>query len=163
MHWCDDVSNNDVIKLTCPWSWYCFFFFFFFFFFIFSLSLLAQFYEYAVSGYEIKWKFALFLDDPRIYCVTTHIYKRGCLMRQRCLLSHVTGASYLDWLTVGQGLLFLQQVRVDGKCFYFFCFFTLIHFSLSPLSLSFLSFTISSISSRSVGDDTKWPPGLTCR
>ena len=40
----------------------------------------------------------------------------------------------------------LQQVRVEGECFYFFCFFTFIHFPLSPLSFSFISSTISSIS-----------------
>ena len=50
----------------------------------------------------------------------------------------------VHWLTVGQGLLSLQQVRVEEGCFYFFCFFTVIF--LSPLSLSFISSTISSIS-----------------
>ena len=48
-------------------------------------------------------------------------------------------------VTVGQGLLFLQQIRVEGECFYFFYFFTFIHFPLSPLSLSFIPITISSL------------------
>ena len=57
-----------------------------------------------------------------------------------CILRH----RGVHWLTVGQGLLSLQQVRVEEGCFYFFCFFTVIF--LSPLSLSFISSTISSIS-----------------
>ena len=51
------------------------------------------------------------------------------------------------WLTDGQGLLSLQQVRVEGECFYFFCLFmcTFIHFSVSPMSLSsLLSFHLTS-------------------
>ena len=36
---------------------------------------------------------------------------------QRCLVSNVTGVSNWYWLTVGQGLLSLQQVRVEGECF----------------------------------------------
>ena len=59
-------------------------------------------------------------------------------LRQRCHVSYVTGASYWDWFTVGQGLLSLQQVRVKGECFYFFCFFTFIHFPISPLSFIYL-------------------------
>ena len=59
-------------------------------------------------------------------------------VRQRCRVSCVTGASNWYWLTIVQGLLSLQQVKVEGECFYFFCFFTFIHFPLSSLSLSFL-------------------------
>ena len=70
----------------------------------------------------------------------------GGWVRQRCRVSCVTGASNCDWLTVGQGLLFLQQVRVEGEYFYFFCFLSFINFPLSPLSLSFISSTISSVS-----------------
>ena len=81
----------------------------------------------------------------------------GSWVRQRCRVSRVQGASSWYWLTVGQGLLSLQQVRVEGECFYFFCFLTFIHFPLSPLSLSFISLTISSLFSLSLGDDTKWP------
>ena len=70
----------------------------------------------------------------------------GDLLRQRYRVSCVTGASNCYLLTVGQGLISLQQVWAEGKCFYFFCFFAFIHFPLSPLSLSFISSTISSIS-----------------
>ena len=78
-------------------------------------------------------------------------------MRQRCRISHVTGASNWYWLTVGQGLLSLQQERVEGECFNFFCcfihsFFFLLYPSLSSPLLSLLSFL-----SLSLGDDTKWP------
>ena len=66
----------------------------------------------------------------------------GCWVRQRCRVSCVTGASIWYWFTVGQGLLFLQQVRIDGECFYFFCSFTFIHFSFSPVPF-FHSSTIS--------------------
>ena len=59
------------------------------------------------------------------------------------VVSYVTGVSNSDWLTVGQGLLSLQQLRVEGECFYFFTF---IHFCLSPLSLSLISSIISSVS-----------------
>ena len=38
-------------------------------------------------------------------------------MRQRCCVSCVTVASNRYWLTVGQGLISLQQVRVEGVCF----------------------------------------------
>ena len=47
---------------------------------------------------------------------------------------------------VGQGLLSLQQTRIEVGCFYFFCFFSFIHFPHPPLSLSFISSTISSSS-----------------
>ena len=67
-------------------------------------------------------------------------------VRQRCRVSCVTGASNWYWLTVGQGLLSLQQVRVEGECFIFYCFLTFIQFPLSPLSLSFIASTVSSIS-----------------
>ena len=60
-----------------------------------------------------------------------------CCMQRR--------ASYWYWRTVGQGLLSLQPVMVEGECFYFFCFFTFIHFPFSLVS-TFISSTISSIS-----------------
>ena len=72
------------------------------------------------------------------------IYESVSWVRQRCRVSCVTGASNWYWFTVGQGLPSLQQVSVEGECFYFFCFFTYIHFPPSPLSLSFISSTISS-------------------
>ena len=49
------------------------------------------------------------------------------------------------WLMLGQGLISLQQVRVE-ECLYFFCFFTFVYFPLSPLSLSFISTPSSSLS-----------------
>ena len=67
-------------------------------------------------------------------------------MVRRCCVSYITGASNWYWLTVGQGLLSLWWVRVEGECFYFFCFFTFIPVPLSSLSLSFISSTLSSIS-----------------
>ena len=70
----------------------------------------------------------------------------GGWVRQRCHVSCVTWASNWYWLTVGQGLLPLQQVWVEGECFNFFFVFTFIHFPPFPLSLSFISSTISSIS-----------------
>ena len=63
----------------------------------------------------------------------------------RCRVSCITEVSNWYWLTVGQGLLSLQQVWVEGECFCFFCFFTFIQIPHSPLSLSFISTTIPSI------------------
>ena len=57
----------------------------------------------------------------------------GSWVRQRCRVSCVTGASNWYRLTVEQGLLSSQQVRVERECFYFFCFFTVIHFHFSPV------------------------------
>ena len=51
------------------------------------------------------------------------------------------------WLTVGQGLLSLQQVRVEGECFYFFCFFTFIHLSSFPVPLFHLLYYLFYLSS----------------
>ena len=61
----------------------------------------------------------------------------GRVMR-RSRVYYVTGASNWHWLTVGHGLLSLQQVSVEVECFYFFSFFTFIPVHLSSLSLSFL-------------------------
>ena len=69
----------------------------------------------------------------------------GGWVGQTCRVSYLTRASSWCWLAVGQGLLSLQQVRVERKCFYFFWFFTFIHIPLSPLSFSFISSTISSL------------------
>ena len=63
-----------------------------------------------------------------------------------CHVSCVIGASNWYWLTVGQGLLSMWQVRVEGEFFYFFCFFTFIPVPLSSLSLSFISSALFSIS-----------------
>ena len=67
-------------------------------------------------------------------------------MRQWCPVAFVTGVSISYWLTVGQGLLSLQQAKVEGESFYFFCSFTFIPVSLSSLSLYLISSAISSIS-----------------
>ena len=61
------------------------------------------------------------------------------------------------FLTVGQGLLSLQQVKVEGECFYFFCFFNFIHFPFSTVPLFHLLYYLPSFFSLSLGDDTKWP------
>ena len=61
----------------------------------------------------------------------------------RCCVSYITGVSNWYWLTIGQGLLSLEQVRVEAECFYFFCFFIFIPIPLSSLSLSFISSSIS--------------------
>ena len=65
---------------------------------------------------------------------------------RRWPIAYVTGVPNLYWLTVGQGLLSLQQVRAEGECCYFFCFFTFIPVPLSSLFLSFIFSSISSIS-----------------
>ena len=56
-------------------------------------------------------------------------------VRQRYHVSYVTGAYNSYWLTVGQGLMSLQWVRVEGECFYFFFSFTFIQFPFSPVPL----------------------------
>ena len=58
------------------------------------------------------------------------------------------------WLTVGQGLLSLQQVRVKEKCFYFFFFFTFVHFPLSPHYYLFY------LPSSFLWETTKWPTSV---
>ena len=65
---------------------------------------------------------------------------------RRCRVFYVIGASNWYWPTVGQGLLSLSQVRVEGECFCFFTFFPVPLFSVSPLisptiSISFLPFS----------------------
>ena len=78
---------------------------------------------------------------------------RGGWVMWRCPVAFVTRAPNWYWLTVGQGLLSLQQVRVEGEYCYFLCSFTFFHFPLSSLSL--LLFLLS-LFSLSLGDDTKW-------
>ena len=75
---------------------------------------------------------------------------------------NVTRASKWDWLTVGQGLLSLQQVRVKGECYNFFCFFPFIHFPASPVPLFHLLYCLfySPFLMEMTQDD---PQGLTCR
>ena len=65
------------------------------------------------------------------------------------------------WLTVGIGLLSLQQVRVEGGCVYFFFSFTFIHFPFSPVPLFPL---LSLLSPPFLWETTQNDPqGLTCR
>ena len=91
-------------------------------------------------------------------------YGAGGLVWRRCPIAFVTGVPNWYWLTVVQGLLSLQQIRVEGEyCYFlsflsffhlplsslslsFLCFLSFFHFPLSSLSLSFISSTISSIS-----------------
>ena len=97
------------------------------------------------------WKY---LD--KVLLISTHNICCYGEIRKISTISSCKKAPYLQlwmdflenwyWLTVGQGLLFLQQVRVQEECFYFFCFFTFIHFPLSSLSLPFIS-SITCISS----------------
>ena len=74
--------------------------------------------------------------------MTFHGYRGGQVVR-RCCVAYITGAPNWYWLTVGQYLLSLLQVRAMGECFYFFCFFTFILVLLSSLSLSLISTAIS--------------------
>ena len=73
-----------------------------------------------------------------------------------CILRHRAFNWY--WLTAGQGLLSLYQVRVERECYYFFCFltFTPVRLSSCP-SLSSSLLSLLSLFSLSLGDDTKWP------
>ena len=79
------------------------------------------------------------------------------LVRQRCRVSYVTEASKWYLLTVGQGLLSFQKVKVEGECFYFFCFFTFIYFPFSPVPLFHLLYCLLSLFPLSLGDNAKWP------
>ena len=80
-----------------------------------------------------------------------------------CRVSCFTGASNWYWLTAGEGLLTLQWLRVEGWWGGgIFLFLLFLHFhqfsSFSPVPLfQFISSTISSISSFSLGNNTKWP------
>ena len=76
-------------------------------------------------------------------------------VRQRCRVSYITGASNWYWLTVGQGLVSLQHVRVEGDCFNFFCFFSFICFPLFPVPSPLLPLLL--LFSLSLGGNTEWP------
>ena len=62
----------------------------------------------------------------------------GGWVKQRCHVSYVTGASNWYWLTARQGLLSLQQVRIEGECLYFFYSFIFIHYPFFPVPLFYL-------------------------
>ena len=86
----------------------------------------------------------------------------GGWVRQRCHVSYVTRVSNWHWFTLGQGLLSLQQVKVEGGCFYIFCFFTFIHFPFSPVPLLHLLYYLFYLSSPFLWEMTKNDPqGLT--
>ena len=79
-------------------------------------------------------------------------------MRQWFPASCVTGASNRYWLTVGQGMLFLQQVRVEGDVF--ISSVSSLSFIFLLLPCPFLSsplLSLLSLFSLSLGNDTKWP------
>ena len=85
--------------------------------------------------------------DISIFSMKKALYLLLCILRHR--------ASNWYWLTVGQGLLSLQQVMVEGDLFIS---------SVSSLSFIFLFLPCPSLSSLllslfslSLGDDTKWP------
>ena len=82
------------------------------------------------------------LGEAKVSCVLRHWASNWCL------------------LTVRQGLLSLQKVKVEGECFYFFCFFTFIHFPFSTVPLFYLLYCLLSLFSLSLGDDTKWPTSV---
>ena len=77
-----------------------------------------------------------------------------------CILRH-RGIQLRLAYTVGQGLLSLQQVRIEGEYFYFFCFFTFIHFPLSPIPFFHLLYYLSSPFLWETTQND--PQGLTCR
>ena len=91
------------------------------------------------------WKFALDVGG-------------GGRVWRRSRVSYVTGASNWYWITAGQGLLSLQQVKVEGNVFISsvsslsFMFIFLSYPSLSSPLLSLLS-----LFSLSLGDDTTCP------
>ena len=102
--------------------------------------------------------FIIFCCKQNNYATLLYMYWWGGWVRRKCPVAFVTGAPNWYWLTVGQGLLSLQQVRVEGECCYFFCSFTFFHLPLSSLSLSFILSTISSIRFLPFsGNNTKWP------
>ena len=84
----------------------------------------------------------------------------GVLVRQRWSGSYVTWVSNWDWLTVGQGLLSLQQVKGrGGMIFSSVSSLSFIFFLCCP-SLSSPLLSLLSLFSLCLGDDTKWPTRL---
>ena len=101
----------------------------------------------------MQWKFwsdcvnALQHKKKHMQVGEFHFVRGGGLLRQRCGVAYVTRASNWGyWLTVGQGLISLQQVRVEGGVFIFSVSLLSFSFALSFLSFSLISSTISSIS-----------------
>ena len=81
-------------------------------------------------------------------------YPRTCLNRWGWLGEAKVSSSWC-WFTVGEGLLSLQQVRVEGEFFLFLLFLHFHSFSFHPCPS--LSSPLLSLFSLSLGDDTKWP------
>ena len=95
------------------------------FVFIAIYGLKGKHYQYFRHQFTLKGRGVVGLGQGVMYLTSPgHTTEIGLQLGKACLLS-------------------LQQVRVEGDCFYFFCFFNFIHFPLSPLSLSFISSTIS--------------------
>ena len=125
---------------------------------LYCIAIQAGLYCKVVQVYHIPIITNEYSVSQCLYCspYVTHVMKLqfsftylkngSGWVRQWFHVSCFTGASNWDWLTVEQGLLSLQQVRVEGECFYFFFYFTFFHFPLSPLFQSFISSSISSIS-----------------
>ena len=109
---------------------------------------------------NLVWRFGASRDlppTPDIFYTDCSKAMRVGWVKQRCRVSYVTGASNWDWLTVGQGLLSLQQVWIEEECFYSVSSFSFIFLFLPcPFLLCHL-LSILSIFSLSLGDDTKWP------
>ena len=92
-------------------------------------------------------------------CVSPSIqFSGGGWVWRRCRVSYVTGGSNWDWLTVGQGLLSLSQVRVEGGMFLFLLF---LHFhscpSFLPVPLFHLLYYLFCLLSPFLWETTKWP------
>ena len=81
----------------------------------------------------------------------------GGWVRQRCHVSYVTRASSWVWLTVEQGLLSLQQYRVEEEFISALFSLSFIFLFLSCPSLSYPLLSFLYFFSLSLGDDTKWP------
>ena len=118
------------------------------FIFVFNLCLLF---------FDKKYWFLINFSEET-FCLCT-FFQWGWLDEAKLLLR----ASNLDWLkvgkarcwlTVGQSLLSLQQVRVEGGMFLFLLFLHFLSFSsFSPVP----RFHLYYLSSLSQGEDTNWP------
>ena len=89
----------------------------------------------------------------QIYACTQHIHVVWFIIslqypldseNKQCRSSVTQGVQLILAVTVGQGLLPLQQVRVEGECFYFVCFFTFIQIPFSSVPLFHLLYLIFS-------------------
>ena len=113
--------------------------------------------DFVPEMHNTSRKWILVQSSETFFFLTTSHMLMGWLGEAKESCSFCCGVPNWYWLTVGQGLLSLQQVRVEGGMLLFLLFLHLFHFPFSSLSLSFISSTISSLFSLSLGDDTKWP------